>query len=264
MLEAEYAAMRQAEERHWWYLGLHDQVRRALTRCRGLVSGPGRVLDAGCGTGKVLELLADVKPVGLDLSSTALSLARERGDFPLVRASAVTLPFADAAFDVALSLDVLANVPPCDVPAAFAELYRVLAPGGALVLNLVAFQALYAEHDRAVGVVRRYRAGEVREMLAGAGFALDILSYSNTLLFPAAALVRLARRRRRPDCEPVSDLTPLPGPLNAALAAVRRLENAIIVGQNRTFPFGLSVFALARKPGRGISGNFQRNAGKGL
>jgi SAM-dependent methyltransferase len=264
MLEAEYAAMRQAEERHWWYLGLHDQVRRALTRCRGLVSGPGRVLDAGCGTGKVLELLADVKPVGLDLSSTALSLARERGDFPLVRASAVTLPFADAAFDVALSLDVLANVPPCDVPAAFAELYRVLAPGGALVLNLVAFQALYAEHDRAVGVVRRYRAGEVREMLAGAGFALDILSYSNTLLFPAAALVRLARRRRRPDCEPVSDLTPLPGPLNAALAAVRRLENAIIVGQKRTFPFGLSVFALARKPGRGISGNFQRNAGKGL
>ncbi len=264
MLEAEYAAMRQAEERHWWYLGLHDQVRRALARCRGLVSGPGRVLDAGCGTGKVLELLADVKPVGLDLSATALSLARERGDFPLVRASAVTLPFADAAFDVALSLDVLANVPPCDVPAAFAELYRVLAPGGALILNLVAFQALYAEHDRAVGVVRRYRAGEVREMLAGAGFALDILSYSNTLLFPAAALVRLARRRRRPDCEPVSDLTPLPGPLNAALAAVRRLENAIIVGQKRTFPFGLSVFALARKPGRGISGNFQRNAGKGL
>ena len=264
MLEAEYAAMRQAEERHWWYLGLHDQVRRALARCRGVVSGPGRVLDAGCGTGKVLELLADLQPVGLDLSATALSLARQRGDFPLVRASAVTLPFADAAFDVALSLDVLANVPPGEVPAALAELYRVLAPGGALILNLVAFQALYAEHDRAVGVVRRYRAGEVREMLAGAGFALDILSYSNTILFPAAALVRLARRRRRPDREPVSDLAPLPGPVNAALAAVRRFENAAIVGKTLAFPFGLSVFALARKPGRDVPGNLQRNAGKGL
>ncbi|EKO39450.1 MAG: methylase involved in ubiquinone/menaquinone biosynthesis [Solidesulfovibrio magneticus str. Maddingley MBC34] len=263
MLEAEYAAMRQAEERHWWYLGLHDQVRRALARCRGAVSGPGRVLDAGCGTGKVLELLADLQPVGLDLSATALSLARQRGDFPLVRASAVTLPFADAAFDVALSLDVLANVPPGEVSAAFAELYRVLAPGGALILNLVAFQALYAEHDRAVGVVRRYRAGEVREMLAGAGFALDILSYSNTILFPAAAVVRLARRRRRPDHEPVSDLAPLPGPINAALAAVRRFENAVVVGKTLAFPFGLSVFALARKPGRGVSGNLQP-VGKGL
>ena len=264
MLEAEYAAMRQAEERHWWYLGLHDQVRRALERCRGLVSGPGRVLDAGCGTGKVLELFADLGPVGLDLSATALTLARGRGDFPLVRASAVTLPFGDAAFDVALSLDVLANVPPGEVPAAFAELFRVLAPGGALILNLVAFQELYAEHDRAVGVARRYRAGEVREMLAGAGFALDILSYSNTFLFPAAALVRLASKRGKPGREPVSDLAPLPGPLNAALAAVRRLENAIIVGHKRTFPFGLSVFALARKPGRDVSRNLQRTAGKGL
>jgi SAM-dependent methyltransferase len=263
MLEAEYATMFGAEERHWWYLGLHDQVRQAFARCRGLVSGPGRVLDAGCGTGKILELLGDVRPVGLDLSATALSLARRRGPFPLVRASAVTLPFAAASFDVAVSLDVLANVPPDAVGPAFDELFRVLAPGGALILNLVAFQGLYSQHDRAVGVVRRYRAGEVRRLLVRAGFTLDILSYSNTILFPAAALVRLARKRRRAGQVPVSDLAPLPGPVNAALAAVRRLENAIIVGQGYALPFGLSVFALARKPGAGLSDNLQ-SAGKGL
>ncbi|KHK01113.1 class I SAM-dependent DNA methyltransferase [Desulfovibrio sp. TomC] len=249
MQEAEYATMFGSEEHHWWYLGLHDQLQQAFARCRGLAAGPGRVLDAGCGTGKVLEILRDVAPVGLDLSATALALARRRGPFALTQASATTLPFAAASFDVAVSLDVLANVPPAEVPAAFRELFRVLAPGGALILNLVAFEALYSEHDRAVGVVKRYRIGEVRRLLAAAGFTLDICSYSNTILFPIAALVRLWRKRPRPGGRPpVSDLAPLPGPVNAVLAGIRRLENNMIVRHGFALPFGLSIFVLARKP----------------
>ena len=249
MLEAEYATMFGAEEHHWWYLGLHDQLLTAYARCRARVTGPGRVLDAGCGTGKVLTLLGEARPVGLDLSATALALARQRGPFALTRGSAVSLPFAAGSFDVAVSLDVLANVGPGEASAALAELCRVLAPGGGLILNLVAFQALYSEHDRAVGVVRRYRADDVRRMLVAAGFTIEILSYSNTILFPIAALVRLWRKRRRPGAgEPVSDLSPLPGPLNAFLAGIRRLENAMIVRYGLRLPFGLSVFALARKP----------------
>lgn len=249
MQEAEYATMFGSEEHHWWYLGLHDQLQKAFDRCRGLVKGPGRVLDAGCGTGKALDLLRDVAPVGLDLSATALSLTRRRGPFPLVQASATTLPFAAASFDVAVSLDVLANVPPAEVPAAFRELFRVLAPGGALILNLVAFDALYSQHDRAVGVVKRYQADEVRRLLAAAGFTLEIFSYSNTILFPIAALVRLWRKHPRPDGQgPVSDLAPLPGPVNAILAGIRSLENDMIVRHGLSLPFGLSIFALARKP----------------
>jgi SAM-dependent methyltransferase len=208
-----------------------------------------RLLDAGCGTGKVLELAGPVASVGLDLSATALALARRRGTFPLVRASAAALPFAPASFDAVVSLDVLANLPPPAVPDALADMWRVLSPGGALIVNIVAFQGLYSEHDRAVGVVRRYRAGEVRGLLTGAGFAVEILSYANTLLFPVAALVRLWRKRRRAGRPPRSDLAPLPGPVNAALARVRFFENDLIVRHGLALPFGLSVFALARKPG---------------
>ena len=256
MLETEYETMFGAEEGHWWYLGLHDQLQRAFARCRGLVTGPGRVLDAGCGTGKVLELLGDVQPVGLDLSATALALARRRAPFALTWASAVSLPFAAGSFDVAVSLDVLANVAPAEVPAALGELYRVLAPGGALILNLVAFQSLFSEHDRAVGVVRRYRAGEVRRLLAAAGFSIEILSYSNTILFPVAAVVRLWRKRPRLGAHvPVSDLSPLPGPVNAVLASLRRLENYMILRLGCAFPFGLSIFVVARKPVAVVGGN---------
>ncbi|EHJ47740.1 Methyltransferase type 11 [Solidesulfovibrio carbinoliphilus subsp. oakridgensis] len=250
MLEAEYATMFGAEEGHWWYRGLHDQVRKALDRCRQGKDGPLRVLDAGCGSGKVLELLArdGHAATGLDLSATALALAGRRGPFPLVRASVAALPVREAAFDVILSLDVLANLPPSAVPAALADCRRVLVPGGRLILNLVAFQSLYSDHDRAVGVVRRYRRGQVARLLAGAGFDVELLTYSNTLLFPAAALVRLWRKRERPGEVPRSDLSPLPGLLNTALARVRSFENDLMVGLGLPMPFGLSIFALARRP----------------
>ncbi|MGE4539395.1 MAG: class I SAM-dependent methyltransferase [Desulfovibrio sp.] len=248
MLEAEYATMFAAEETYWWYRGLHDQVRRAVALCREDAPGPLRVLDAGCGTGKVLEALAADKATGLDLSATALALARRRGDFPLTRASAVSLPFRDASFDVVLSLDVLANVPPSAVIPALAEARRTLVPGGRLILNIVAHQALYSEHDRAVGVQQRYTTRQIRSFLGSAGFFVEKLTYSNTLLFPIAALVRLWRKRNRPGQAPRSDLAPLPPRLNAALARTRFVENAFMVDYGFAMPFGLSVFAMAKNP----------------
>ncbi|WP_428565916.1 MAG: class I SAM-dependent methyltransferase [Solidesulfovibrio sp. DCME] len=261
MLEAEYATMFAAEEGHWWYRGLHDQARRAVGLCREAAKGPLRVLDAGCGTGKVLDTLArdgDVKAFGLDLSATALDLARRRGPLALTRASAAALPFADASFDAVLSLDVLANLPPRLLPTALADCRRVLVPGGRLICNIVAFQALYSEHDRAVGVVRRYTRGQLARLLAGAGFVTERLTYANTLLFPAAALVRLARRRPRPGQAPRSDLAPPPAAVNTVLAAVRRLENILTVDLGIPLPVGLSIFAVARNPPQRKTGRAPR------
>ena len=249
MLEAEYATMFASEETYWWYQGLHDQAKKALERCRQAVPGPFRLLDAGCGTGRMLELAGGDATVGLDLSGTALSLARRRTARPLARASVAAVPFRDASFDAVLSLDVLANLPGDGPARALADFRRVLVPGGRLVLNLVAFQGLYSEHDRAVGVVRRYRRREVGVLLAGAGFDIEVLTYANTVLFPVAALVRLWRRRPHGDGHaPRSDLSPLPGPVNAALARLRFFENDLILGRGVSLPFGLSVFAVARNP----------------
>lgn len=249
MLEPEYATMFAAEQTHWWYRGLHDQTRRAVALCReDAGSGQLRILDAGCGTGKVLETLAEDRVTGLDLSATALRLAGQRGNFPLVRASADALPFAPGSFDVVVSLDVLANLPPSALPTALADCRRVLAPGGRLILNIVAFQALYSEHDRAVGVVHRYTRGQIARLLRGAGFAVERLTYANTVLFPAAALVRLWRKRERPGHIPRSDLSLPPPAVNTALTTIRVLENIFTVDLGFPLPYGLSIFALARNP----------------
>jgi ubiquinone/menaquinone biosynthesis C-methylase UbiE len=92
------------------------------------------VLEAGCGTGLLLDRLAQDASgvVGVDLSRGMVSRALERGH-PVVQADLAALPFADASFDAVASFKVLAHVP--EPRRAIAELGRVLRPGGHLVLE---------------------------------------------------------------------------------------------------------------------------------
>ncbi len=108
-----------------------------------------RLLDIGCGTGGLLELVAPrvAEAVGVDASREMLALARtrlaERGiaNASVRQADLYRLPYADAAFDVATLQMVLHYAE--DPAAALAEASRVLRPGGLLlVVDL-------APHDRA-------------------------------------------------------------------------------------------------------------------
>lgn len=103
---------------------------------------PGeRILDIGSGPGLLAcELAAEVGPsgrmVGVDLSAPMLALAERRcGKLAWVSfetGDAAALPCADGTFDAAVSMQVYEYVP--DIPAALAELRRVLRPGGRAVV----------------------------------------------------------------------------------------------------------------------------------
>jgi 2-polyprenyl-6-hydroxyphenyl methylase/3-demethylubiquinone-9 3-methyltransferase len=111
------------------------------------------VLDAGCGGGLVARELAaaGATVVGLDRSLGSLGVARRAvgrrgpgnpegvprstGGFHPAQGRLERLPFADGVFDVVVAADVLEHVP--DLPAAVAELARVLAPGGRLVFDTI-------------------------------------------------------------------------------------------------------------------------------
>jgi 2-polyprenyl-6-hydroxyphenyl methylase/3-demethylubiquinone-9 3-methyltransferase len=99
------------------------------------------VLDAGCGGGLVARELAaaGATVVGLDRSLGSLGVARRavarRGSFRPTQGRLERLPFADGVFDVVVAADVLEHVP--DLPAAVAELARVLAPGGRLAFDTI-------------------------------------------------------------------------------------------------------------------------------
>jgi 2-polyprenyl-6-hydroxyphenyl methylase / 3-demethylubiquinone-9 3-methyltransferase len=98
---------------------------------------PGALLlDVACGAGLLAPhltgRLSGWRHVGLDLSQLSLRQAREHGVAPL-RADAVRLPFADASLPCVVAGEVLEHLP--DLESACAEIGRVLAPGGVLVID---------------------------------------------------------------------------------------------------------------------------------
>ncbi|HVU76718.1 MAG TPA: class I SAM-dependent methyltransferase [Gaiellaceae bacterium] len=88
---------------------------------------PTRVLDVGCGDGRIPALYTSPEVVVVDSSADAIDRAVARGlDAQL--ADARELPFEDSSFDVVTCSHVLYHLP--DVDEALAEFVRVLRPGG--------------------------------------------------------------------------------------------------------------------------------------
>ncbi|MBY3433745.1 class I SAM-dependent methyltransferase [Rhizobium laguerreae] len=98
----------------------------------------GRLLDVGCGTAFYLSHLAHLfeRAAGVDASDGMLSVAREKHPgLDIRKAEADHLPFDDGSFDAVICCRVLTHVR--NVDAAFAEISRVLRPGGiAVVTNI--------------------------------------------------------------------------------------------------------------------------------
>jgi SAM-dependent methyltransferase len=241
--EADYATTHELEGHNWWFVG----TRRV---CLDLLDGvvpPGperRLLDVGCGTGILLESLRSRgRAAGVDLSPTALAFSRQRGVGPLVQADGGRLPVAGASVDGVTAIGVVEHLD--DDRAAVLEWRRVLRPGGGLVLLTSAYRWMWSGHDVSNHHTRRYRAGEVRDLLASSGFRPVTVSYVNTALFPPIAVVDVLYRLRRGARPPAphKDTGEVPGPLNRSLLGVLELERRAI--RRRPLPFGVSIVASA-------------------
>ena len=163
-------------------------IERFLDMLRAVEVRPRRMLDIGSGTGLLLARLHARYPgalaIGVDLALGMCRRARDaRSPGPgaaFLCGDAERLPLADAAFDLAVSTSVFQWLP--SLESAFAEVFRVLEPGGLFSFTLFGGKTLFElkqSYRQALGrrdrngqdrLLATFSSGGVRTALAGAGF----------------------------------------------------------------------------------------------
>jgi SAM-dependent methyltransferase len=244
MEKNEYDKMFRFEDWYWWYRGLHELVLAEVRKYRlGLKSA---VLDAGCGTGRLMELLqGEGRVEGFDYSPEAVERCRQRGIRACRTMDLTEWEPEEGLREVIISLDVLCCSGVRDDEAALKKFHRALAGGGILILNLPAFPLLRRAHDLAVSSVRRYRKRAFVRQLEALGFRVLYAGYRLPPLFLAMLAVKtLENLSSKKTIE--SDLRPLPPLINSVLLAWHWMENRL-VRRGVQFPFGSSLFVVARK-----------------
>jgi SAM-dependent methyltransferase len=235
-------------ERHWWFVARRRVIHAVIAASVPAASPDERaVLDVGCGTGEMLEMLGEFGRVrGLDFSERAVEYCKERlgasvdvavGRIPEDIPTSGDLGLV-TAFDVIEHLD--------DAVGGLRTMYQGLEPGGWLVVTVPAYKFLWSAHDDQNHHKRRYTRRLLRRHLTGAGFAVERMSYFNTLLFPPVAAIRVGRKLLPGRDETASDLK-MPGDrMNALLLRVFAAEAPIV--SRMPLPFGVSLIAVARRP----------------
>lgn len=249
MNQREYRQMYTVEDFHWWYVSLHELI-LATVKMRRKGAEELRILDAGCGTGRLCQLLGEYGRVsGCDMAAEALELCRERGLKGLFQADLNSVSLRSAHYDVITSIDTLYHLAIKDERVVLKKFFAALKPGGVLILNLVAHEFLRSTHDIAVHTRKRYTRKEVQSLLESCGFRVITSSYRLGLLFLPIAAVRLVKRALNfaPDPQNVPSDVTAPHPLvNRLLLWAARLENRLVL--KSAVPFGTSVFAVAERP----------------
>ncbi len=190
-------------ERHDGYHAMIDDLEVGLLEPH--LDG-ARALEVGCGTGLILQRVAQraSSAVGVDISAGMLQRAVARG-LDVVQGDATALPFADDSFDLVYSFKVLAHVAP--IQPALQEMARVTRPGGHLVLEFYNPWSLRYAAKRLAGpgkISRQTRESEVytrwdsplelRRMMPS---TLELVDFAGVrVVTPAAAAHRLPLLRQ--------------------------------------------------------------------
>ena len=206
-----------------------------------------RLLEVGCGVGSILAQLPPREFVmGVDIESDLVGYSRRRfsdrsgyefASLDISAASAESRSMLKShRFDTVISINVLEQV--TDDAAALATMADVVEPGGTVAILVPAHPGLYGPYDEMEGHYRRYSRRGLKDLLTGSG--LDVVRLRRFNLVGAAGWwfqYRLLRRRIHGQGHFKI--------LQAALPALRVLERMV------NPPFGLSLIAVAKKPGVG-------------
>jgi SAM-dependent methyltransferase len=226
------------DQTHWWYVArrniLYDLIAREIR-----LPNSAQILEIGCGTGHNFPVLTPFGHVdALEIDDAARAIATERLGHTVGSAALPELPgVADGSYDLIALLDVLEHIEG-DL-AALTSIKAKLRSGGRILLTVPANEWMWSAHDTVHHHYRRYNRTTLSEVISAAGLRITMMSHFNSLLFPLAAIVRLAgrvtRRAEADDAEPAA-------PLNSLFKGIFALERHLV--GRVPLPFGVSLVAV--------------------
>jgi SAM-dependent methyltransferase len=225
-----------------------SEVERCITRLASTV------LEIGCSSGFLLRDLLTRLPAhrvfGADYTYDTLEhLGKRLPNVPLLQFDLTQCPLPDAFVDVAVLLNVLEHID--DHEAAVAHLFRIIKPGGAVVIEVPAGPSLYDVYDRVLMHRRRYAMSQLVKLLDRCGFAIERRSHLGFILYPAFYLTKRLYQFRYPTGAAV-DEQQLVADMIKATRNTSRAMNLVMVVENILrpalyFPFGIRCLVTGRK-----------------
>ena len=247
MNPAEFVNIAEAERDFWWYRGMRRilfGLLDPLVRSRNIRT----LLEAGCGTGynaAALQQRYGWRAYPLDLQMEGLQYAKGLGVTGLAQGDVAALPYRSGAFDAVACLDVIVHFPRGGESRALAELARVLAPGGLLVLRVAALDVLRSRHSEFTCERQRFTAKRLASAVVSHGIGVLRCTYANTLLLPVA-LAKFRFWEPLTGRAPESGVRPVGGWLNRLLAAPLAAESCWL-SWGLDMPLGQSLILIGEK-----------------
>lgn len=254
--EAGHDVLLEMQQKHFWYLGRHRVIARALARETRRTLGKTEQLegiDMGGGCGGWIEFLhehsgnaytrlalGDSSLRALTMSESTVGQFAERYQIDLL-----DLPW-EAEWDVVFLLDVLEHIP--DHLTVLKQIRRTLRPGWLLYITTPALQLFWTYNDVVAAHQRRYSRRDYVDLARSANLELIRADYFMFLLSPLLLASRLMSRPPKDASldemrEHATDAHKIPAwPINKALESIFSLEASAI--NHLRYPWGTSILAV--------------------
>ena len=239
----EYQKLYKFENFYWWHIGRKQIIQTLLSKIR--LKTNSRILDAGCGTGGNMRILAQFgNVIGIDNSPEAIKFCKKRGFENIQLKNIENTGFSDNSFDLIVALDLLEHLDN-DVEV-LKEFHRVLKKDGYILISVPAYQFLWSEHDVAVHHKRRYSMKEINKCLLKANFQIIRKTFAITFIVPIVFIYRIIPKIFSGfKQQKSSDYVILPSFVNNFFIFLLSIEAFLLKYIN--FPFGISIMCIVKK-----------------